>query len=143
MIVFGACHIILDLHHLTLYAISLFTIFTQFRAFLFSLANSANMQLMDTVFIPKITPARTLVVNIGYQLFRFRLVGVLRKVVVAGLAKDEIAVCVVIGSVIAYFCTSSTEIAYVGQICRILVGERVSNRTPLLRARRHPALNAV
>ena len=47
------------------------------------------------------TPAGALVMNVGYQLFGLRLVGVLRKVVVAGLAKDEIAVGVVIGSLIA------------------------------------------
>ena len=40
-------------------------------------------------------------VNVGYQLFGLRLVGVLGKVVVAGLAKDEIAVCVIVGSLIA------------------------------------------
>ena len=101
MILSGACFVWLDLHHLALYAISLPAVFAQLGAFLFPLADGANVKFVDTVTIPQITPARALVVNVGYQLFGLRLVGVLGKVVVAGLAKDEIAVCVIVGSLIA------------------------------------------
>lgn len=101
MIVFGACIVRLYLHHLALYAISLPAVFAQFGAFLFPLAEGASVKLVDAVTIPQMTPARALVVDVGYQLFGLRLVGVLRKVAVAGLAEDEIAVCVVISSLVA------------------------------------------
>ena len=139
----GTGMIWINIHDLAVNTVTFFTILTIFWAFLLSFAELTARSRILRVDIDQGMSARTLSINVSYDLLRSRLIKVLRQVGITGLAYTKIAMMIIIDSIIADGRANATNITYVVEIRYPLEIKLMANRTSFFRTRRDSTINAV
>lgn len=116
----------INIHDLTIYAVTFLTIVAPFRTLFIPIAQLATRNDMLWVDIDQSMSAWTLGIDIGYDFSRSRLIKFLRQVRIAGLAYSEIAMIIIIYSIITHSSTNTTYITYIIQISYSLKVELMS-----------------
>ena len=137
----SAVHV--DIHQFAAQTVESLAIRAVLRALLMFCAERTCMDLVDGVYELEGLPAGAKGIDVGDELSGLGFVELFRKFAEAPLANAEVALTIIVDSVVADCCADSTDIADEVEVGDALEGEGVSNRTALLGAGRYSAVDAV